>query len=58
MVKSGQILYEVYPMLDAPLKDLVERLKSYSKSWGNAWIIKSAHEQKNYKKKIHKRQQH
>lgn len=29
-------------MLDAPLKDLVEHLKSYSKSRRNVWIIKSA----------------
>ena len=42
MVELGQLLYEVYPMLDAPLKDLVEHLKSYSKIRGNAWIIRSA----------------
>ena len=42
MVELGQLLYEVYPMLDAPLKDLVEHLKSYSKIRGNAWVLKSA----------------
>ena len=40
MVELGQLLYEVYPMLDAPLKDLVEHLKSYSKIRGNAWVLK------------------
>jgi len=59
MVELGQLLYEVYPMLDAPLKDLVEHLKSYSKSRGNAWVIKSAFTRTNLKKKkIHKRQQY